>query len=167
MKTEQKKYLVIGGLIILILVIGYWLLVVKNKNDNQEEKKPFPTEIVIPTVDASVAVELKPIKRGEIKLIVQNAPQGTRSIDFELSYSARNIDMADGENAALQGAIGKCFKLNGSWECGESYSDGRKIVLGTCSSGVCRYHNIVGLVKVLLKFTGDYGEKVFEKEYEI
>jgi len=43
----------------------------------------------------------------------------------------------------------------------------KKITLGTCSSGKCVYHEVVGKIKVSLKFTGSYGEKIFEKEYEL
>jgi hypothetical protein len=79
-------------------------------------------------------------------------------------------DEGEGEGGSVsQGAIGKCVEIKGLWECGseEPGGQGRKIVLGTCSSGTCRYHNIVGDVKVFMKFTGDYGSKVFEKEFSL
>jgi hypothetical protein len=64
--------------------------------------------------------------------------------------------------------IGKCFKTERFWQCGEEDAyGGRKIVLGTCSSGTCRYHNILGPIKLNLKFTGSYGEKIYEKEFKI
>lgn len=168
MKPEYKKYLMFGGLIVLLLIIGFFIF--SRSNVNKEEATDIePTEEILPTVDSSVKVEFKSFKKGEALLTVSNEPKGTNLIEFELSYSVVNTDTSEGGGDTVdQGAIGKCYRVSGIWECGESSGGGgRKIVLGTCSSGVCRYHNVVGRVKVVLKFTGDYGQKIFEKEYEL
>lgn len=168
MKPEYKKYLMIGGLVVLLLIVG--LLIFSRANVKKEEVTDIePTEEVLPTVDASVKVEFKSLRKGEALLTVSNEPKNTDLIEFELSYSVVNTDTSEGGGGTVdQGAIGKCYQVSEIWECGEaSGGRGRKIVLGTCSSGVCRYHDIVGPVKVVLKFSGDYGQKIFEKEYKL
>lgn len=166
MKINYKKYLMLGILLFLFSFIFYFLFI-KNRNfkkniDNIEQK-----EIIIPTVDSSVKVDLKFIKKGEISLKIINEPKKTDFIEFELVYQVLNNDISEGEeNLIEQGALGKCYKIKDYWQCGESDNyGGRKIILGTCSSGVCRYHNIIGKIKIILKFSGDYGQKIFEKEY--
>lgn len=167
MKPEQKKVMLIVGIVLVILLLlgGYLISGRKSTPPEEEPETQLPTEAVIPTVDDSVIVDLKPANRkGEIIVTIENAPAGTKIVAFELSYNAQ--DPQEG-GTTLQGAIGDCDLSDSIWECGEPTSIGRKIVLGTCSSGVCKYHNVVGKIRLNLKFTGNYGEKVFEGEYEI
>jgi len=158
---------------LLILIFGmgiFFILINKRFAKKETSTLVIPTEVLIPTVNSSVKVDFKPLKKGEIVLTVANEPKGTKEIDFELSYKVANTDLSEGgEGIIEQGVIGKCFKIGEYWQCGEENDDksGRKIVLGTCSSGVCRYHNIVGPIKLNLKFTGNYGEKIYEKEFKI
>lgn len=166
MKLNKKQY--IGGAIVLIiLVIGVFIYSRKQANNNVVTNNS-PTDQILPTIDSSVKVDLISSKKGEAVLSINNAPDGTKSIEFELSYLVINADTSEGGSGTVsQGAIGKCYESNNVWECGEPSGTGRKIVLGTCSSGVCRYHNITGPITVSLKFTGDYGEKIFTKNYQL
>ena len=151
MKPEQKKYLVIAGVIIVLLVVGLWLFG-RTKQVKTDNKEPFPTEMVIPTVDDSVVVNLEDKGNGkEVVLKIENAPSGTEFIDYELSYNTAQ--------QGLQGVIGTIT------ESGVGYQ--KELTLGTCSSGTCIYHQVVGKIKLSLKFNGSFGEKVFEKEYSI
>ena len=84
-------------------------------------------------------------------LKVGNIPKNTQSIDYELSYQTAQ--------QGLQGVIGTVTSEKDNFE--------KKLTLGTCSSGTCVYHQVVGKIKLTLKFTGEYGEKIFEKEYAI
>jgi len=151
MKPEQKKYLVIAGVVIVLLVVGY-LLFGRTKQTKIDNKEPMPTEMLIPTVDDSVQVTLEDAGNGkEVVLKIANLPNGTESIDYELSYNTAK--------QGLQGVIGTLTESEAIYE--------KKIILGTCSSGTCVYHLVVGKIKLSLKFNGSYGEKVFEKEYTI
>ncbi|GIW64961.1 MAG: hypothetical protein KatS3mg092_0894 [Patescibacteria group bacterium] len=169
MKQNYKKYLIFGGLIFVLLIISYFLIIKNTKSKTNNDSYVVPTQEVLPTVDSSTKVDLKLIKKGEALLTVTNEPKNTSTIDFELSYQVVNNDVSEGgEGTVEQGVIGKCYKQEKEWQCGESNNGGsRKIILGTCSSGTCRYHNIVGSIKILLRFTGDYGQKIFEKEYQL
>ena len=154
MKPEQKKYLIIAVTIVVLLIIGYWLLGNRNKENKQENKEPLPTEAVIPTVSSSVKIDLTSAGNGqEVVLGLGNLPSQTQTVDYELSYNTAK--------QGLQGVIGTIIIAEGESE----YE--KKITLGTCSSGTCVYHQVVGKIKLSLKFNGDYGEKVFEKEYGI
>lgn len=165
---KNKKIFLVVFLLIIFLTVG-WFFIFKNKKNTTKEIDIEPTSELIPTVSSSVKVEFKSIKKGEALLIVSNEPKDTSSIDFELSYQVINNDVSEeGEGTVTQGAIGKCYKFTSQWQCGESnYNQGRKIILGTCSSGTCRYHDIVGPVKITLRFTGGYGQRIFEKEYQL
>ncbi|MEK7177744.1 MAG: hypothetical protein AAB705_02885 [Patescibacteria group bacterium] len=167
MKLNRKQIMIIGGVFLLLVsFFGYKYL--KGRNTAVDNNAQIITsDNIFPTVDSSVQVDLKSTKKGEAILSINNAPNGTESIEFEMSYLVINEDTGDGSGTVSQGAIGKCNEENSVWECGEPSPSGRKIILGTCSSGVCRYHNITGPIKVSLKFSGSYGEKVFTKEYEL
>lgn len=165
MDPQKKKMMLIGGIVFLVLLLGAYFMFAGKKTQQSSSNEAIPTNTVIPTIDDSVLVDLR---RGNIKgeaiLSIKNAPAGTTAIEFQFSYNAQ----VPGEpNAALQGAVGNCTETQGVWECGEDSPTGRKIVFGTCSSGVCRYHNIIGKIKVSLLFKGSYGEKIYEKEFEI
>ncbi|MDO8741624.1 MAG: hypothetical protein Q7J11_00585 [Candidatus Roizmanbacteria bacterium] len=168
MKLNRKTVMIVGGVFLVLFILsGYWLLIGRKATVKSKNEQVVTSEGVFPTIDSSVQVDLKPIKKGEVLLSINNAPTGTKSIEFELSYLVANIDTGEGGGNVAQGAIGKCYESNNVWECGEPFQSGYKIVLGTCSSGVCRYHNITGPIKVLLKFSGSYGVKTFEKEYTL
>lgn len=151
----NRQQIIVGAVIlvtlIVVLIIGSKFM---TKNKNVEEKKANLEEInqdVIPTVSSSVGVTLEKATDGkEIILSVANIPSGTQSIDYELSYQTAK--------QGLQGVIGTISTT------GESKYE-KKITLGTCSSGTCVYHEVVGKIKLSLKFSGDYGERIFEKEF--
>ena len=147
--------MLIGGVLLTILLIGGVLLNSrKSKVEKPEEEELLPTEVVIPTIDKNVGVDLISSSLGrEVVLQIKKIPSGTESIDYELSYQTKQ--------QGLQGVIGTIeLKANQS-------EVKKELTLGTCSSGTCIYHQVVGKVRLNLRFTGDYGDKVFEKEYEL
>lgn len=166
---NKKNFLLVSLFfsIILIIIFSYFIFLNNNPTKKEEKETSNIEKEIIPTVDSSVEVDLKKIKKGEIVLNIKNSPKNTESIEFEITYKVRNNDNSESENQLVdQGVIGRCYLIKDYWQCGEpDNSGGRKIVLGTCSSGVCRYHNIVGELFLLLKFYGDYGQKIFEKNY--
>ncbi len=112
---------------------------------------PSP-EMVIPTVGSQTTVTVTPANtRHAVIVDVEGIPAGTTSIDYSISYQTKQ--------QGLQGIIGTISLDNGE----TSYQIKRD--LGTCSSGTCVYHDVVGKVTVQLKFTGDYGDKLYEKDF--
>ncbi|MCL4363946.1 hypothetical protein M1328_01775 [Patescibacteria group bacterium] len=152
MKPEFKKYAIIGAGIVVLLVGGFFLLNRGNGQKNQSAQ-PTPTEEVMPTVDSSVKVSMTGANNNhEVDLAVDNLPSGTQSIDYELSYQTAS--------QGLQGVIGTA-STNGE----SSFT--KHLTLGTCSSGTCVYHQVVGKISLTLKFTGDYGQKIYQKDFSL
>jgi hypothetical protein len=154
MSFNNKKIMIGIGLVALILVIGAFVLLRKDGSQVKSDTEIIPTEESIPPVDSSVKVELSALNQNrEVNLKIEGIPDGTESIDYELSYQTQKQD--------LQGIIGTLTLSENE----ETYE--KKLTLGTCSSGTCVYHQVVGGIKLTLKFVGSYGEKIFEKEYEL
>lgn len=153
---KNKNVMVVGG-ILLILVIGGFLLTRSGGGSKQSSKlDSLPDVEVIPTVGPEVKVSLKADKlKQEVAMSIAGVPDGTSSIEYEFSYDK----IVDGESIP-DGAIGT-IEFDGE----DPVS--RDITLGTCSAKVCKYHEGVKLIKVVLKFQGDYGSKLFQDEFEI
>ena len=166
-KTYRKQVLIIG-LSLLIIIVGFYFIFERVKNKKEVKEQMLLNEEVIPTVDSNVIVNLKEsTKKGEIILTIENAPSGTREIEYQLSYDA--ISKEEGGEVVPRGVIGKCMqqlKISNTWSCQQPTS-GEAIVLGTCSSGTCVYDQITGKINVQLKFTGTYGERIYEKNYDL
>jgi hypothetical protein len=150
---SKKKYIIAGVILVLVLIIGAFFLL-NQKPKETEKQSAMPTEAVIPTVDSSVIVLLESKIAGkELALKVSGIPKGTTSFEYSLSY--------DTKAQGIQGIIGTVTLTNNA----SSYE--KDLTLGTCSSGKCVYHEVVGAITLSLKFNGDYGEKIFEKEYTL
>jgi len=154
MNIKQKKVLIAIAIFIIFLLIFIRFFLNNKKVQKTQEKEIIPTEAVIPTIDGSVQVNLTArIPGKEIVLSINSIPKGTNTVEYSLSYATRQ--------QGLQGVIG-------TLEIKETESDFEKdITLGTCSSGRCVYHEVLGMIKLNLKFSGSYGEKIFEKDYQI
>ena len=149
---KKKMIVVVVGLLILMGVIGGVLLSQKKPTTIEQPKKQVDLG-AIPTVDASTTISLTAIQGNkEIVLKSTTVPNGTTAIDYELSYDTK----AQGK----QGVIGSVSTITGN-------SFEKQMTLGTCSSGRCVYHEVVGAIQVTLKFTGEYGEKVLAKEFTL
>ncbi len=152
---KKPQRLIFFILIFLTIIIGSWMVLFRVKT----QKKPknlvqnIQEESVIPTIDSSVFVSLEKLKaKGEVVLKIKNIPKGTSSVEYEISYQTKG--------QGFQGVIGT-IKVDNQTE----YE--KEITLGTCSSGHCVYHQVIGSLKLTLRFSGDYGERLFEKSFEI
>lgn len=154
MKDIPRSYL-IGGIVVIVLLVVAGFMFSKNKNQSADQSKKSAMEEeteVIPTVDSSVKVTVEAMNaKKDLMLKITGIPNGTESVEYIISY-----------NTAAQGLQG----LNGivSVDSGDSEVE-KKLTVGTCSSGSCVYHDVVGDIKVELKFTGSYGDRVFQKEF--
>lgn len=148
---KKMVIVVVGALVLAGVGAGIFFSRQKPKIAGQPQKKE---ELgAIPTVDASTIVTLSAMQGNkEIVLKSIGIPNGTTSVDYELSYDTK----AQGK----QGVIGTVSSINGN-------SFEKQMTLGTCSSGRCVYHEVVGAIQVTLKFTGEYGEKVLSKEFTL
>jgi len=149
---NQNKIIIIGLAILGVVLVSFILFNKSNGNKKKVNDENFPTEALIPTVDSSVKATLEKTSSGkEVILKINNIPKGTTAIEYQLSYKT----VAQG----LQGVMARI-----SLKEGESDIE-KKVTLGTCSSGSCVYHEVVGKIQLSLNFSGDYGERVFNKDY--
>lgn len=153
---KNKRIVIIAVVAIVLVLAGGYLVFASQKKapaPKQNTSQALDEGEVLPTVDPSVKVDLTSTNgKKEVLLKVDNIPQGTEAIDYELSYQEKT--------KGLQGAIGT-ISPNGE----KMYE--KKITLGTCSSGKCVYHEVVGAIKVTLKFTIGGVQQIFEKDYDI
>ncbi len=148
---ENKILLVLGAFLLVILVLGVIFYSSRRKSKKVIPRADYQKKSKV-LKDVKIKVSSAKGKKSTILLSIENIPQGTESIDYELTYET--------EDKGLQGVIGTIDDLKGS-----SYE--KEIFLGTCSSGVCIEHKVKGSINLVLRFSGDYGEEVFEKTYEI
>ncbi|MCX7996368.1 MAG: hypothetical protein N2691_01250 [Patescibacteria group bacterium] len=151
----KNKALVAAGVVVVIILAIFGVLASRSSvqpSAPQTATKEEAEEAPVPTVDSSVKVTLEPLNSNrEVKITVNNAPKGTNTIDVEMSYETTD--------QSLEGVIGQIKISDGSGT--------EKFTLGTCSSGTCRYHSLASDIRLVLKFNGDYGEKIFENSYAL
>lgn len=163
--VKNNKVLAGVGVITIIIIVVALTRVTggaKNQSGNESVLENEPT---IAMVDSSVIVTVKPsTKKGEVEIEIKNAPAGTKQADIEMSYNRKPqaTDDIEGAESIPDGILSTCEFAGNSRNCKK---DG--ITLGTCSSGVCRYHQLAGPASVTIRFSGTYGEKLFEKQYEL
>lgn len=152
---NNKNIYIAGGIIVgVLIIVAFFTLFNRPTQVSNSKVTVTPTEAVIPTVDSSVKVSLEGTNGNkEAVLSVEGIPTGTKSVDYELSYNTKS--------QGLQGVIGTI-----TIDSGKTSAE-KKLTLGTCSSGTCVYHSVLGGIQVSLKFSGKYGEKMFEKEFEL
>jgi hypothetical protein len=151
---KNKKALAASVAVLIVIILGGVYYFTSSQSKQNQVKDVLQNEEAIPTVDASVQVSLKTLTgKKEAELTVKGIPSGTKTIEYELAY--------DAEGQGPQGAIGTV-----ELKRGESFFS-KTVTLGTCSSGTCVYHKVVGSIKLSLRFSGSYGERIFEKEYDL
>ena len=152
---KNKKFVIPLAIVISIGLVVFFINFNKPKHKPKQENPQdeiLPKSEIIPTVDANVVVDLTSKNNKEVLLNINQISSGTKSIEYELSYLAKG-DLPKGVIGTIQ------IKNENTIE--------RKITLGTCSSGKCVYDQGVKKIKVSLKFIGDYGSRIFEKEFEM
>lgn len=163
-KIMINKKIMIGGVIVLVVaLIATWgflsskseLEVTKVKD--QEFSEASDDLMAIPTVTSDVKVSLESVNpKKVIKFVVEGVPPGTKSIEYELTYSTKDQDS--------QGVFSTAKPDKGDSTFGSDFE--REITLGTCSKNVCKYHDITSDIAVSLKFEGSYGARIFNKSYK-
>lgn len=158
MENQNKKQLYIIGGVILVLVASIAFMMFKGKNNQEvvEKESVFEEsqEEIMP-VDSSVSVTIE--GRTEGVITVSGIPEGTEQIEYQLTYNKKNL--VDGEG--LQDGVFGRIDITNETEVEE------EITFGTCSSGVCRYHDIDGPVSGSFLFTGSYGKRILEQKFDL
>lgn len=151
---KNKKVFIVGStIVILFLIVIGSVFITSGRAIKSADSEALPNSEIIPTVDSSVKVELVPNEtKNKVTLNVENFPNGTKTLEYELSYET--LESTEGASTLPIDVAG-------------TNSLEREIRLGTCSASICRDHVGVKKIKVNLLFTGSYGKKIFEKEFDI
>lgn len=162
---DKQKKIIIGLVALVVVVFGIWFSSnSSSKKDSKGLENVLENEPTIAPVDSTVLVSLNEAgKKGEVEIDIKNAPEGTKKAEMEITYNreARAEDDTD-SNVIPDGVLTGCEFKSGQRACVKT-----GITLGTCSSGVCRYHTVVGSVRLSVIFSGSYGERSFEREYKL
>ena len=161
---ENKKKLIIGACVVLVLLGVWYVTNLTKKNSGLGTESVLENEPTIAPVDKSVIVTLEEsVKKGEIEVDIKNAPVGSKKTEMELTYNREKRPEDETDSDVIpDGVLAGCEFKSGQRSCHKT-----GITLGTCSSGVCRYHTVVGSIKLSIIFSGSYGERIFEKEYKL
>lgn len=147
----------VGVVLIAVVVLSKKPTPVQKKDVSQLEQSQDDLD-VIPTVGPEVKVELvSVVPKQEVKLVVTGVPDNTSSLEYEFTYSTKEQD--------TEGVFSTAKPKEGSRFFPKTFE--RQITLGTCSRNVCRYHNVTSNIKVTLKFEGDYGARLLQKEFDL
>jgi len=161
---KNKKILIAIGLIVgAIVLVGVIINLTRPKTSVSVTKKTSKlaeSQIdseAIPTVGPEVQVKIVSIDpKKVVKLVVDGVPSNTTSLEYEFIYSTSEQDS--------EGVFSTAKPKEGLKSFPKSFE--REITLGTCSRNVCRYHIITSKITVRLKFEGDYGSKLFQKDFD-
>lgn len=155
-KIKQKPilFIVIGFLLLLLIGTTTFFLIKSSSKSKNTTSSATPTP-VLPPADPSIVVTLEPLDPGKtVLLTISKLPKEIHSLEYELTYKTK-------ENKT-EGVFGM-IKL----ESGESEVE-RELTLGTCSSGVCRYHSLSENKGILtIKFISTKGASRFQKEFNL
>lgn len=157
----MKKFLILGSLLIAVFLLsGCGPKKTTTENLPNTEPTPIPTKPIEQSIKERPYVSLLPTAdRHWVTMEIKKIPQGTKGIDYDLTY------FADFEGSKIERGVstgGVPVDLNGATE----YS--KKVLFGSasCTTGTCKYKYDENVTEgaLSIKFVG--GEK-YETAYRI
>lgn len=152
----MKSYLPIFILVGVVLVIAFTgFIFFKNttskSNEQDKEEKPAVKEL---TLEERPYVTLTPDKDGkELILKVSRIPSQVSTVEYEVRYDRFESETGGDISDGVPGSV----KVEGQTNIE------RKLTLGTCSSGVCRYHKGVKDIQLNIRLRDAKGKLVAQK----
>ncbi len=151
----MKNKMALAGLVAVILIIAVagFIFISKQKATKEPVIEKTPEEEAIQMKPEDIGLELIPNKAlTEVEMKINDVSKFNH-FDFEMSYDA----IVDGESVP-KGAIG-----SGDINPGDTTVD-RKITIGTCSSGTCKYDKGVKKISFLIRLTLKDGKTAVVKK---
>lgn len=136
-KLKKVKWQVvgIGAVIVVILVVGFVFIRNRQRSSQPAPVQQSPEQEAVQMKASDIGLVLIPNKSStEVEMKIGDVSKFTH-FDYEMSYDA----IVDGESVP-KGAIG-----SGDINPGDTSVD-KKVTLGTCSSGTCKYD--LGITKI-------------------
>jgi len=148
MNLSGRRFYILGAIaIVLLLIVGYFM-VTGGKSTNTNT--PNADELINAEQLSPDVIGLSLSASADKKRVIMKITklEGVKSITYELSYDAQVVDKESGEKLTVTHGLGPSTI--------EVKPNDREIVrsdltLGTCSSGVCRYDDVVSDVKFVIK----------------
>lgn len=155
MKDLMKNKMMLIGIaaIVIVVAIAGYLFVSKQKTAKEPVVEQAPEEQALEMKPEEIGLELTPNKALTEVVMKINDVSKFNHFDFEMSYDA----IVDGE-AVPKGAIG-----SGDINPGETSVE-RKITIGTCSSGTCKYDKGVKKISIVITLDLKDGKKAVVKK---
>ncbi len=157
--NNKQMYIIAAVLAVLLISILSFIFIKsskKNQQPTQNEGLTKKPQQVIPTVDSSVIVEIdgKPDKK-HFGMKVTGIPEGTKTMEYEITYQTK-----DGGLPGISSSL--------DIESDQKEYEKEDFLLGTCSTGgKCVYHEVVSPLSVTIKFTGSFGERLYQKDFDL
>lgn len=154
-KIRTHWKIVVASIIIIAIIAGLVLIINKFFHRSAINKQSGQIKSTLKAADPNIKVNLKPADLGKtLTLTITDYSFDITSIEYELTYQT--------ENNKQEGVFGQ-IKLEN-----REKSIQRELTLGTCSSGVCRYHKLIdGLGLLTIKFNSPGGASRFQKEFKL
>lgn len=153
MEFLKKNKLIVGVIVLIVVVLGGFIAFTTLSKNNTpatggEQSESVNVKKVSPD-EIGLTLSLKPDKKAIIMKIAKL--DGIKSIDYELDYNALVTD--EGETNDVPRGVLSTIDVNPD----DSELE-KEILLGTCSSGTCKYDKVTSDIKLILKLNYTNGE---------
>lgn len=147
----MKKALLIIGVVLFLL--GFWFFFLKDKKTVTPVAPAVPTEtpVVEIPLEQRPYVTLTPRTDGKEFTLEISRIQGIKTVEYELTYMTEGLS---------QGVIG-------SVEVENKEMISQKLLLGSCSRNVCRYHEGVEKGTLTLRLRQAGGTSKFSSDFHL
>lgn len=155
MKNLMKNKMALIGIaaVVVVVAVAGFIFISQQKSVKAPVVEQTPEEQAVEMKPEEIGLELTPNKaHTEVAMKITDVSKFTH-FDFEMSYDA----IVDGESVP-KGAIG-----SGDVNPGETSIE-RKITIGTCSSGTCKYDKGVTKISLILRLTLKDGKTAVVKK---
>lgn len=156
---KNKTLLLILSLVLLIIISGVGIFYIASSRKSSQQTKEIPV-----TQDTPVP-NLSPDDIGFTLALAQDGQSAGHAIDLKIA----KIDGITGIDYEFSYTYGDNLNQGGFGHLDVKSGDStlsQQIVLGTCSSGTCRYDKDVSHFKVILRVTKTDG-KTYEVQKEM
>ncbi len=150
MNFLKKNKIIVGVIVVIILVIAgaAVFLLPKGSTQNGGEEQQLQNVKQLQPEDIGLTLQLSSDKRNVNMKITKL--EGIKSIEYELDYTA--IVTEEGETNEVPRGVLSTIDVNGDSEIDKD------VLLGTCSSGTCKYDKVTSDIKLILKLTYENGD---------
>ncbi len=148
-----KNKILVGAIVVIVVVLGAVFVFTRSKGAQTAPPAGDQTQNVkkLSPQDIGLTLSLRADKRA-VEMEIGKLT-GVKSIQYEADYNANAKDPDTGELSNVpRGVVSSDIDVSGQ-------SDIKKeILLGTCSSGTCKYDDVTSDIKFILKIVYDSGE---------